>query len=290
MATLGETLTAASEQLCTASESARLDAELLLAHVLQVNRSYLFAWPEQSLEHSSASRFHGLLNQRLKGVPIAYLLGAQEFWSLSFFVGPGVLIPRADTETLVEAALEFGPAGKAVIFDLGTGSGAVACALAHERPQWSISAVDCSKQALEFANRNAKALALANVTCIESNWFDALPENAADVIVSNPPYIETADQHLHQGDLRYEPLDALQSGADGFDAIRSIVAQAPHYLKSEGWLMLEHGYSQADTVAYLLQQAGFVGIAHREDLAGHRRVTMAQYGASKQELEKDDEH
>ncbi len=266
----------ACEQLASGSDSARLDAELLLAHALKVDRSYLFAWPEQQIQPAAKQQFRKLLQQRLDGQPIAYLLGVQEFWSLAFQVGEGVLIPRADTETLVETALELGPQGTATVLDLGTGSGAVACALAHERPLWQLSAVDNSQVALGFAERNVRNLQLSNVSCIESNWFSNLAPQQFDLIVSNPPYIEGDDSHLGRGDLRFEPAVALESGEDGLDAIRAISAAAPNYLCEGAWLMLEHGYQQASAVAALLDLAGLHNISHKCDLSGHQRVTLAQ--------------
>jgi len=287
----------AHSQFIEISSSPKLDAELLLAEALKVSRSHLFAWPEKELSSSDAKRFNVLVEQRQNGQPVAYLLGLQEFWSQSLSVGQGVLIPRADTEVLVEVALELGSAldltlnpnsdsgydsGSDVVrslcvADLGTGSGAVACALASEQPLWRLWAVDQSEQALDYAQRNVDALDLTNVTVLASSWFSALQGKCFDLLVSNPPYIAAGDHHLQAGDVRFEPIEALASGDDGLDDIRSIVEQAPAYLNNSGWLVLEHGYDQAASVAELLRARGFIDLAHRRDLAGHQRVSYGRW-------------
>ena len=222
-----------------------------------------------------------MLKRRLTGEPIAYILGAREFYGLNLKVTADTLIPRPDTETLVEAALaKISPQEKSQILDLGTGTGAIALAIAKHCPQSLVTAVDASQAALNVAIENAQNLAITNINFILSDWFAALirenNEQKFDIIVSNPPYIEASDAHLKQGDLRFEPLSALASGEDGLDAIRTIITQDPQYLNPRGWLLLEHGYNQANKVVDLLKLAGFSEIDHVKDLAGINRVTLGQ--------------
>ena len=215
------------------------------------------------------------MQRRLNGEPIAYILGSREFYGLQLKTTPATLIPRPDTETLVEAALAKVPQNASLnILDLGTGTGAVALAIASQRPQTKVTAVDASLEALKVATENAQSLNLCNVRLIESNWFSALGSEKFDVIVSNPPYIAKDDEHLKQGDLRFEPLSALASGVDGLDDIRKIIQDAPEYLNPNGWLMLEHGYDQAEAVAALLKARSFSQIADAKDIAGTLRVTF----------------
>ena len=337
------------------TEAAKLEAQLLLQHVLNANRAWLIAHENDTLEANIHAEFEALLNRRVNGEPIAYILGTREFYGLKLKVSPDTLIPRPDTETLVDAALAkidvllspFPPLfpsplaplpqadegnqaanlspsparGRGVgergyiasspsfprkresmlnlnqkmdsrfrgndelsgisensqtlrILDLGTGTGAIALAIAKHRPQALVTAVDASQTALNIAIENGQNHNITNVLFVLSDWFTALPGNKFDVIVSNPPYIETCDTHLKQGDLRFEPIFALASGIDGLDAIRAIIAQAPQHLNPHGWLMLEHGYNQAEAVAALLKQADFSQISHTKDLAGINRVTL----------------
>ena len=258
-------------------KEAKIEAQLLLQHVLNINRAWLISHENDALEANIHGVFEALLNRRLNGEPMAYILGSREFYGLNLKVTPDTLIPRPDTETLVEAAL-----AKALrddnlkILDLGTGTGAIALAIAKHRPLAQVTAVDASENALKIAQENAQNLQIANVQFILSNWFDALKNQYFDVIVSNPPYIEADDMHLTQGDLRFEPVAALASGQDGLDDIRSIIQTAPQHLNQRGWLMLEHGYNQAESVATLLKQAGFTEISHALDLAGIQRVTLGR--------------
>ncbi len=247
----------------------------IVQHVLEKNRAWLITHYKTELSETEFFKINILLNRRLTGEPVSYILGSREFYGLQLKTTPATLIPRSDTEALVEAALEKIPqSGSLNILDLGTGTGAVALAIASERPQAKLSAVDASLEALKVATENAQALKLNNVCLLKSNWFSALQSQKFDVIVSNPPYIAQDDEHLKQGDLRFEPISALASGKDGLDDIRKIIQDAPDYLKSNGWLMLEHGYDQAEAVAALLKARGFSQIAHAKDIAGTLRVTF----------------
>lgn len=265
-------------QLQLPVSEARIEAQLLLQAMLGgASRAWLLTHGEQALTPPQLAEFESLLQRRLRGEPVAYILGEREFYGLSFSVSPAVLIPRPDTETLVEAALQRIPQEVCRrVLDLGTGSGAIAIAIARQRPQAAVVAVDGSGAALAVAECNARALQAGNVTLLHSDWFSALEGEVFDVIVSNPPYIAAGDPHLAQGDLRFEPQQALASGPDGLDDIRRIVAQAPAHLVSGGWLLLEHGYDQAGRVAELLQVAGFEQVGHVADLAGIQRVTLGR--------------
>ena len=256
------------------SGSARIEVQCLLQAVLQVNRAWLFTHPEQPLDADQLARYTALLERRLGGEPIAYLLGEREFYGLTFKVSPVTLIPRPETELLVELALQRIPEhGAYRVLDLGTGSGAIALSIAHARPDAEVVAVDASAAALEVAQFNMQQLGLGNVHLLHSDWFSALRGECFDMIVSNPPYIAAADAHLAQGDVRFEPSSALASGADGLDDIRRICAQAKAHLNANGWLLFEHGYDQAVRVRALLQQSGFAGIFSARDLSGIERVS-----------------
>ncbi|MDD2913935.1 MAG: peptide chain release factor N(5)-glutamine methyltransferase [Gallionella sp.] len=254
--------------------SARIEVQCLLQAVLQVNRAYLLTHPEQLLTSEQQESYAVLFEQRLRGEPLAYLLGEREFYGLNFRVTPATLIPRTDTELLVELALQRIPShGAFRVLDLGTGSGAIALSIAHARPDAEVTAVDASQDALDVAQSNVQRLDLHNVRLMRSDWFTGLAGERFDLIVSNPPYIAAADTHLAQGDLRFEPRSALASGADGLDDIRRIVVQAQTYLNPGGWLLLEHGYDQAERVRALLQQAEFAEVFSACDLAGIERVS-----------------
>ena len=258
------------------SPSARLDAELLLAAALGKSRSYLHTWPEKIGSSESALTFAEYLLRRRAGEPVAYILGQQGFWKLDLEVAPHTLIPRPDTELLVETALDLLPASPARVLDLGTGSGAIALALASERPAWHITAVDRVLEAVALAERNRQRLQLDNVHVLTSHWFSALDGQRFDLIISNPPYIAAGDVHLGQGDVRFEPESALVAGVDGLDDIREIIQAAPQHLNAGGQLMLEHGYDQAAAVRQLLLDAGFEQVESRKDLGTHERITLGR--------------
>ena len=258
------------------SPTARLDAELLLAAALGKSRSFLHTWPERIVPSDAALTFAHYLQRRRGGEPVAYILGQQGFWKLDLEVAPHTLIPRPDTELLVEAALELLPATPAKVLDLGTGSGAIALALASERPAWQVTAVDRVLEAVALAERNRQRLHLHNVTVLSSHWFDALKDHRYSLIISNPPYIAAADPHLIAGDVRFEPASALVAGTDGLDDLRVIIAQAPQHLEAGGWLMLEHGYDQAAAVRDLLLAQDFVEVHSRVDLGGHQRISLGR--------------
>ena len=258
------------------SPTARLDAELLLAAALGKSRSFLHTWPERIVPSEAALKFAEYLQRRRGGEPVAYILGQQGFWKLDLEVAPHTLIARPDTELLVEAALELLPATPARVLDLGTGSGAIALALASERPSWKVTAVDRVIEAVALAERNRQRLQLNNATVLSSHWFSALAGQRFQLIISNPPYIASADPHLAQGDVRFEPASALVAGPDGLDDLRLIVAQAPEHLEAGGWLMLEHGYDQAEAVRDLLHTRGFEEVNSRTDLGGHQRISLGR--------------
>jgi release factor glutamine methyltransferase len=256
-----------------------LDAKVLLAHVLSCDRAWLAAHGADPLERAAADRFFELARQRREGMPVAYLTGTREFWSLPLEVTPDVLIPRPETETLVEAALERLPReGAPLVLDLGTGTGAIALALAHERPQAGVWAVDAAQAALQVAQDNARSLGISNVRFLLGDWYGALPPDATpfDVIVANPPYVAAADPHLAEGDVRHEPRAALVAGCDGLAALRVIVAGAPAHLRESGWLLVEHGHDQAQAVQSLFLAAGFVDLQALRDLAGIPRVALGR--------------
>ena len=258
------------------SPTARLDAELLLAAALGKSRSFLHTWPERIVPSEAALKFAGYLQRRRGGEPVAYILGQQGFWKLDLEVAPHTLIPRPDTELLVEAALELLPVAPARVLDLGTGSGAIALALASERAAWQVTAVDRVLEAVALAERNRQRLQLENVNVFTSHWFSALADQRFDLIISNPPYIAAGDVHLAEGDVRFEPESALVAGADGLDDIREIIAASVQHLNAGGWLMLEHGYDQASAVRELLLAAGYAQVESRKDLGGHERITLGR--------------
>jgi len=259
------------------SPTPRLDAELLLAQALGKSRGYLHTWPEREPEASQLERFQAALARRRAGEPVAYILGRQGFWSLDLDVASHTLIPRPDTELLVETALALLPATPLQVLDLGTGTGAIALALACERPAWQVTGVDRVAEAVALAQGNGTRLQLANARFAESCWFSALAWQRFQLIVSNPPYIAAADPHLSQGDVRFEPSSALVAGVDGLDDIRLIIEQAPEHLLAGGWLLLEHGFDQAEAVRELLVQRGFAAVDSRRDLGGHQRISLGQW-------------
>ena len=259
------------------SPTARLDVELLLAAALGKPRSFLHTWPERIVSSEAALKFASYLQRRQTGEPVAYILGQQGFWKLDLEVAPHTLIPRPETEMLVEAALELVPAfAPAKVLDLGTGTGAIGLALASERPAWHVTAVDRVLEAVTLAERNRQRLQLGNAQVMSSHWFDSLQGKRFDLIISNPPYIAAEDPHLVTGDVRFEPNSALVAGADGLDDLRLIIDQAPAHMKPEGWLLLEHGYDQGAAVRELLSSHGFDKIQTRRDLGDHERITSGR--------------
>ena len=259
------------------SDTAQLDAELLLAAALGKPRSYLRTWPERELDDEQLQRFHAAIARRQQGEPVAYILGQQGFWSLDLEVAPHTLIPRPDTELLVETALDLLPHNPICALDLGTGTGAIALALATERPGWTVTGVDRVPEAVSLAERNRRRLKLTNARFSESHWFSALASQRFALIVSNPPYIRADDHHLDEGDVRFEPASALVAGEDGLDDIRLIIQHAPAHLAAGGWLLLEHGFDQAAAVRELLAGQGFTEIESRLDLGGHERISLGRY-------------
>ncbi|GKT11902.1 MAG: release factor glutamine methyltransferase [Thiomicrorhabdus sp.] len=283
------TLQAAQLQLIEVglTDSPRLDTELLLAHALQESRTHLFTWPDKLLNTTQTAKFQTLLELRLQGQPIAHILGEREFWGLNLKITQDTLIPRPDTETIVDAVLALhsqhkncasnkNEQGGVSILDLGTGSGAIALALKSELNNATVTAVDFSEKALKVAIENASTHKLA-INFLKSDWFSAIDsEQRFNYIVSNPPYIEAADPHLQQGDIRFEPITALTAGEDGLEDIRQIVQQGKSHLTSSGWLLIEHGFNQAESVANIFSQNGFLAIHLFEDLGGNPRITIGQ--------------
>lgn len=252
------------------------EAELLLAHALDRDRAWLVAHRDDAVAPALAGQFHCCLSRRVAGEPVAYIVGHRGFHALDFVLTPDVLIPRPETELLVDAALQRIPqSAKVDIADLGTGSGAIALAIAHARTQARVLATDASAAALDVARGNARRLGIDNIDFAQGDWCAALGQRRFDGIVSNPPYIAEFDPHLAQGDLRFEPRSALASGLDGLDAIRTIVRSAPAHLQPGGWLLLEHGFDQGAAVRGLLQRSGLADVFTARDLEGRERVSGA---------------
>ena len=276
MISISQAISAARLLLKETSPTALMDSQVLLCHVLQCNTAYLATWPEKTLDTKAEDSFHALVKKRLTGIPVAYLIGEREFWSLKLKVSEDTLIPRPETELLVETVLDMFQHKKQLnLVDLGTGSGAIAIALANERPDWQITATDISENALNVSRENAQQHNINNVTFVRSNWFDSL-NNQFDVVISNPPYIAETDHHLNQGDIRFEPQSALVSGHMGMDDILKITKQSISHLNNDGWLFLEHGYDQETLVFECLKNVGFSHIKQINDLSGNPRLTIGQ--------------
>jgi len=256
---------------------APLESKLLLAHVLGRERAWVAAHGDAPLDSAQARAYDTLVRRRAAGEPIAYITGRREFFGLDLEITPDVLIPRPETELLVEVAVRWLPAETpARVLDLGCGSGAVALAIARQRPSASVVGTDLSPQAIALARRNAERLAIANASFLESDWFARVPRERFALLVGNPPYVARNDPHLDEGDVRFEPKGALVSGSDGLDALRAVVAGAPAYLASGAYLALEHGYDQAGAVRSLLREAGLRTVASERDLAGIVRVSYGR--------------
>lgn len=261
----------------TESESPKRDAEILLEHVTGKARTYLLAFGETALGPEQEAQLEALLARRKNGEPVAHLVGEREFWSLPLFVSAATLIPRPDTECLVEQALARLPAVACDILDLGTGTGAIALALASERPDCAVTAVDVMPDAVALAQRNVERLGLNNVTVLQSSWFSALENRAFATIVSNPPYIDERDPHLAQGDVRFEPLTALVAGNEGLADLEHIVTSSRQHLLPGGWLLVEHGWTQGEAVRSLFSRAGYCSVETCRDYGGNERLTLGQW-------------
>ncbi|WP_163574975.1 peptide chain release factor N(5)-glutamine methyltransferase [Halomonas faecis] len=258
------------------SPSPRLDAEVLLCHALGCDRTWLYTWGDREATTLVRARYEALVAARAEGHPVAYLTGEREFWGLALETHSSTLIPRPESETLVDVALALAPVAVGRLLDLGTGTGAIALAFASERPGWSVVGIDHQTEAVALARRNAERLAIGNAAFLVSDWFTALVGERFDVIVANPPYVAADDPHLVNGDVRFEPVSALVAGSDGLDDLRHIVAAACDHLVPGGWLALEHGHAQGAAVREQLSVAGYVEVASCHDLAGHERVSLGR--------------
>lgn len=273
---VSELISSAAQQI--KSTTPKLDAEILLAHVLKKDRSFLYSHSDEKIEKNLVDEFNALLARRIQGEPIAYIVGYQDFWSVRLNVTSKTLIPRPETELIVEKCLGLiGKKENALVADLGTGSGAIAIALAKERPSWKIIATDVSEDALDVAKENAKLNAVDNIEFYQSDWCDGLPDKKFDIIVSNPPYIEENHQCLKEGDVRFEPRIALTSGEDGLNAIKTIVRQAKNYLKEGGALLIEHGFRQQKSIIEILRNEGYKDNCGIIDLSNLDRVVIARW-------------
>ncbi|MFD1215368.1 peptide chain release factor N(5)-glutamine methyltransferase [Microbulbifer celer] len=267
------------------SDSPRLDLEVLLCHILGKSRAWLYTWPEHEVNPDQQARFDALFKRRLQGEPVAHLTGSREFWSLPLKVNRTTLIPRPDTEVLVEVALALGESSAGPqkqgfsVLDLGTGTGAIALALASEQPHWQITAVDRMPAAVALAEENRAALGFDGVHILQSDWFEALRGERFNLIVSNPPYIDPKDPHLREGDVRFEPLSALVAEERGLADIRMIADGARAHLNDGGWLLVEHGWDQGKGVRELFSGCGYTAVETRLDYAGRERLTMGRFQA-----------
>jgi release factor glutamine methyltransferase len=278
MHSIKSALADAVDALASISDSALLDAEVLLCHVLQKGRSYLRAWPDKLLQPEQYKHFWTLIEERRQGIPVAYLTGRREFWSRDFRVSPDVLIPRPDTELLVELGLELIPPDKSFkLIDLGTGSGIIAITLAAERPHAQVIATDFSLAALKIAEHNAQQHHITNIRFYQSDWFDNAPDIQFDLVISNPPYIAEDDSHLQEGDVRFEPQTALVAAQQGLRDIETIADGARDRLKPQGHLLIEHGYNQQHQIQTIFKGLGYDKVRTYQDLSGQPRVTYGQW-------------
>ena len=276
--TLANLIAYGEELLSPQSDSAKLDTEILICFVINKERSFLLTWPEKQLSQEQAKHFIELMLRRVAGEPIAYIVNLREFWSLPFQVSPATLIPRPDTEVLVEQVLSQHVNENLTCLDLGTGTGAIALALASEKPQWIIEAIDFNHDAVELAKRNAKNLNLSHVDIYQSDWFENVSVNKSfDIIVSNPPYIDENDHHLSEGDVRYEPKTALVAADSGLADIKVIANQARKFLNAGGFLYIEHGFEQSLAVKQILADFAYSEIETIKDYSNNDRITLACY-------------
>lgn len=275
--TLAEALDWASSQLKNISDTAKLDAEVMLLHIIHQQRGYLYTWPDERLTSDQVTAFGEMVARRLLGTPIAHIVGEREFWSLPFMVNPTTLIPRPDTEILVETALNLPLADNARVLDLGTGTGAIALSLAYEKSEWKITAVDKIIEAVALAKANRAHLKLPQVEIVQSDWFDSVGSYDFNLIVSNPPYIDETDEHLSQGDVRFEPQSALTAGEEGFADLYHIASCARDYLAPGGYLLLEHGYGQAIQLRDKMIELGYENVATVRDFGSNDRCTLGRW-------------
>ncbi|MCG9711929.1 peptide chain release factor N(5)-glutamine methyltransferase [Shewanella insulae] len=275
--TLAQALEWASTRLQDVSDSAKLDAEVMLLHIIHKQRSYLYTWPDERLTSEQVTEYKQMVGRRELGTPIAHIVGEREFWSLPFMVNPTTLIPRPDTEILVETALNLPLAENAKVLDLGTGTGAIALSLAFERNNWQITAVDKVLEAVALAKANRDNLKLPQVEVLQSDWFDAINRYDFNLIVSNPPYIDEEDEHLSQGDVRFEPHSALTAGEHGYADLFHIAEAARDYLAPGGYLLLEHGFGQALTVRDKMVELGYEAVATVRDFGSNDRCTLGRW-------------
>ena len=273
----------ASEAFIEISETPTLDARVLLCHCIQKPLSYVLAWPERTIQDEIISHLDNLKQRRITGEPLAYIVGKREFWSMNFEVTPAVLIPRPETELLVEWAIDkiinANHDAKTVngVLELGTGSGAIAVAIGKEYPELQLYATDISEAALELARKNATTNSCKSITFLKGSWFDAIGSEKFELIVSNPPYVATGDPHLQEGDLPYEPIGALVAKENGLSDIQYLISEAKNYLYSNGWLGLEHGFDQGDKVRQMMSEHGYQNIQTIQDLAGIDRLSVCQW-------------
>lgn len=275
--TLAGALEWASSQLHKISDTPKLDAEVILLHIIHKQRGHLYTWPDERLTSDQATAFGEMVARRLLGTPIAHIVGEREFWSLPFMVNPTTLIPRPDTEILVETALNLPLAESARVLDLGTGTGAIALSLAYEKPEWKITAVDKIIEAVALAKANRAHLKLPQVEIVQSDWFDSVGSYDFNLIVSNPPYIDETDEHLSQGDVRFEPQSALTAGEEGFADLYHIASCARDYLTPGGYLLLEHGFGQAIQLRDKMIELGYENVATVRDFGSNDRCTVGRW-------------
>ena len=277
MMNIQQALQQACQSLSETSSSAAIDAQVLLTHILQCNTAHLAAWPEKDLSEEQTSQYQLLVQQRKKGLPVAHLTGLREFWSLNFSVNNSTLIPRPETETLIEFILDkFSDRENIKLLDMGTGTGAIAITVATEKPGWNIFASELSADALKLARNNSNSHQTSNISFVQSNWFNNINDNDFDIIVSNPPYIANDDPHLLTGDVRFEPQSALSAGKAGMDDIEHLCLHAKNYLKKNAWLIVEHGYNQKRLVSDCFANNGYTQIEQKQDLSGHTRMTAGK--------------